>query len=229
MTSVKFVFDKEKDLFNIWQTCSSKSYGHDFSAKMPKFLVDYCKKRTYAQSKKFIENAHSRIYKSGQMEFIARTMNSAWEMISKEYFKRLERVTGRKLNVKIIRAYPTLASRYPYSWEDNTFMFGFFQGIPSTLLVAGHEIMHLHFHEHYFRQVMDEVGYKRTHDIKEALTVLLDLEFKDLWFLDDGGYDSHKKLRTFIMKQWKKSKDFDKLLKSCIEFVRKEDKKRDVK
>ena len=56
--------------------------------------------------------------------------------------------------------------------------------------------------------------------LKEALTVLLNLEFKDLWFIEDEGYKKHKELREFIAQEWKKEKDFEKLLKKCVKYLK---------
>ena len=99
-------------------------------------------------------------------------------------------------------------------------MINFFANISSALLTAGHELMHLHFHEHYFNRVEKELGNKRAHDLKEALTVLLNKEFMDLWFIPDNGYELHKEIREFILKEWKKEKDFDKLLTKCVDFIK---------
>jgi len=52
------------------------------------------------------------------------------------------------------------------------------------------------------------------------LTILLNLEFKDLWFVEDRGYDVHKELRNFISDEWKKEKDFEKLLDKCILYLK---------
>ncbi len=80
--------------------------------------------------------------------------------------------------------------------------------------------MHLYFHKFYWDSVEKKLGKEKTSDLKEALTVLLNLEFKDLWFVEDKGYESHKELRNFIMEKWKEEKDFEKLLEKCVEYIR---------
>jgi hypothetical protein len=220
MPYVKFVFDKERDLFNLWKTCRAKSYGKDFSSNMPKKVLTYCRRKRYKRCRRFLAKYFAKIYSSTQIGIFTRASQQAWDLIEEEYFKRLKKITGKKLNIKVIYAYPTLASRCPYDLKNKSFMVGFFSNMPMVLATAGHEIMHLHFHEHYFDDVVKEVGETKAHDIKEALTVLLNVEFKDLWFVDDKGYEAHQKLREFILKEWEKSKDFDKLLKKCISFVK---------
>lgn len=222
MSKVKFIFNKEKDLFNLWQTCSARSYGRDFSKNLPELIVNYCKNKSYNRCKKFLEQKHSAIYSSGYIEIFVIAVNKSWKLVEKEYFKRLEKITGKKLKAKTIRAYSTLAGRCPYDPKESSFMFNFFSSIPSVLATAGHEIFHLHFHENYFKDVEKVLGNRKTHDLKEALTVLLNLEFKDLWFILDKGYDSHKELRVFIEEQWKQDKNFNNLINNCIDYMKKE-------
>ena len=61
-----------------------------------------------------------------------------------------------------------------------------------------------------------EEGKEKTADLKEALTVLLNLEFRNLWVVEDAGYEVHKELRNFITNKWNEEKDFDILIQKCI-------------
>jgi hypothetical protein len=80
--------------------------------------------------------------------------------------------------------------------------------------------MHLH-NTDWWDKVEKKLGNKKTHDLKEALTELLNLEFKDLWIVDDRSYPNHIQLREFIKKEWMKEKDFDKLTEDCIKWIKK--------
>ena len=61
-------------------------------------------------------------------------------------------------------------------------------------------------------------------DLKEALTVLLNLEFKDILLAYDEGYGMHKELRDFISEEWKRKQDFNSLIDRCIEYLKKNGK-----
>jgi hypothetical protein len=80
--------------------------------------------------------------------------------------------------------------------------------------------MHLYFHEFYWKDVEKKIGSKKTGDLKESLTVLLNSEFKDLFISPDLGYEEHKELRNFILKSWKEEKDFEKLLDKGVDYLR---------
>jgi hypothetical protein len=89
-------------------------------------------------------------------------------------------------------------------------------------MIAGHELMHIHLHNtDWWKRVKRKMGQEKTHDLKEALTELLNLEFRNLWIVEDKGYPNHAKLREFISKKWKKDKDFDKLTDNCIKWIKK--------
>jgi len=219
---VVFSFDKEKDLYNLWETCTAKSYGYDFSSRLPKELVEYCKDKKYEDCKEFINNLYKNIYSSGFVEGYADFLDKSWKKIEKEYFIRMDKIIGKKLKIKKINAYLTIAPRCPYDPRDKYFMVNFFANPTTNLMTAGHEIMHFYIHENYFSDIEKKIGNKKTHDLKEALTVLLNIEFRDLWYVHDNGYESHKEFREFISKEWKKEKNFDKLLIKCVEYMKKD-------
>jgi len=153
---------------------------------------------------------------------IIESFQKAWNKINDEYFKRLKKIMKHQFKFKQVNAYVTTVTRCPYnSYEKPWFMFSFFRDIPNALKTCGHELMHIHFHNTYWPEIEKKIGKEKTSDLKEALTVLLNLEFRDLWFVPDIGYSSHKKLREFIRKEWKKKKDFDVLLDKCVEYLKK--------
>ncbi len=224
MTKVKLYFNKEKDLFNIWETCNKPPrFGYDFTKNMDSRLVSFLKGKKFKDCKGELAKRMALVYNSKTLAQIIKAAQLSWNSIEKEYFRRLENITGKKLNIKLIRAYATTASRCPYDLEGKSFMFNIFGNTFQIILTSAHEIMHFHFHKNYWAKVEKQVGKEKTADLKEALTVLLNLEFKDLLINSDRGYPNHEKLREFIKQEWKKNKDFDKLIDSCIDYLKKKD------
>ena len=76
-----------------------------------------------------------------------------------------------------------------------------------------HELWHFYTWHSFGITEEGTMGKQRYNDIKEALTVLLNIECKDL--LPDGvkdeGYSQHKKLRGRIVELWSKDKDIHRL------------------
>jgi hypothetical protein len=95
------------------------------------------------------------------------------------------------------------------SWRDN------------NLDVIVHELMHLFFHVYFWGYCKKNgLGESQIKDIKEAFTVLINEEFKNLGFMD-RGYEIHKDLRNYILKEWQKSKNFNRVLGLTIKYYKK--------
>jgi len=78
--------------------------------------------------------------------------------------------------------------------------------------------MHLQFIYYYKDKLKKTISENQFQDIKEALTVRLNIEFSDLLKEKDKGYPDHQKLRNFIEQEWTKDKDLDIILNKCIDF-----------
>ena len=168
-----------------------------------------------------LKNTEKKMHTSGFIEPFIKALQKSWDKINDEYFKRLDKIMKTKICFKEVTAYITTVTRCPYEHnrENPWFMVSFFRDVLHILAVCGHEIMHIQFHNTYWKEIEKKIGKEKTADLKEALTVLLNLEFRDLWFVDDLGYESHKELRKFIEKEWKKEQDFEVLLKKCVNFL----------
>jgi len=221
MPKVIFKFDIEKDLFNIWETCNSKFiFGYNFKEGISQRIINLCKRKKFENIKNTLKNYQKKIYSSKLIPQIEKSFNEAWNKVEEEYFKRLEKIMKKPFFCEKITAYLTLVKRCPYNYEKENplFFVHLFAGIPNALATAGHEIMHIQFHNTYWKQTEKKIGKEKTADLKEALTVLLNLEFQDLWIVPDKGYSPHKELRNFIEKQWENEKDFEVLLNNCVDY-----------
>ncbi|MBD3247003.1 hypothetical protein GF378_00080 [Candidatus Pacearchaeota archaeon] len=224
MAEVCFKFDKEKDLFNIWDTCNYKTVLQDVSKGIPLKIIKLCKGNNFEEIKEKISKELKIIHSSPLIPVIVQSANNSWKKIQNDFFNKLEQITNKKFPNKKITGYLTTVGRCPYSFKESWFMFRFFDSIPGILKTTAHELMHLFFHEYYWDDIEKQVGKEKTNDLKEALTVLLNLEFRHFWFVKDKGYSKHEKLRLFIEDNWKKQKDFDVLLKRCVNYLNKNDK-----
>ena len=127
-----------------------------------------------------------------------------WDGISERFEICAERVFGVKITYDIT-AYLTITGRYPYNIQDKFFY------VSAKKQNANETAMHELWHFYTWLAVGDrekEIGAQKYNDIKEALTVLLNTECKDL--MGDGidnGYPQHAGLRNMILNAWKKTKD----------------------
>ncbi|MFA4953464.1 MAG: hypothetical protein WC584_04540 [Candidatus Pacearchaeota archaeon] len=220
MSKVIFKFDKEKDLFNIWETCNKEIRLYDFKKRLTPNIIKICEGKEFEESKDNLEKIIKKVYESGLIEIFIYAVQKSWNKINDEFFKRLEKLMKKPIDKKFFTGYITTIGRCPYDYGNNYFMVSLFFSLPQALETTAHEIMHIHFHEYYWKNVEKKIGKEKTGDLKEALTVLLNLEFYDLWFSVDKGYEKHQELRKFIEEEWKKEKDFDILLEKCINYLK---------
>ena len=220
MPKVEFLFDEGKDIWNIYRTCKSPiGFGYDFSSSIDKSLLKILKDKSIGECKNELEEYNKELYNPYKMKKLTKIFKNAWRKVELKFFKRLEEITKRKFTGDI-KCYLTTICRCPYNPDKNWFMVFFSNNAEGIIKTCCHEILHLHFHKFYFNKLKKEVGEKEAHNIKEAMTVLLNIEFKDLISGEDGGYPMHEELRNFIKKEWLEEKDFDELTKKCVKFVR---------
>jgi len=220
MPKVTFKFDKEKDLWNIWETCNSSSRWHNFKKTLPSHFLEMCEGKEFSECRDKLSEYREKMYNSGLIEIFVKAVQEAWNKINDKFFKRLEKIMKHSICFENFTGYVTTVTRCPYDYEEPSFMVSFFRDIAHTLNTSGHEIMHIQFHNTYWEEIEKEIGKEKTADLKESLTVLLNLEFRDLWFVDDIGYEPHQELRKFIEEEWKKKPDFDILMKKCKKYLK---------
>jgi len=218
MPRVIFKFGKERDLRNIWKTCNFNSDWHDFKKNLDDNLLKIAQDKSFEECKDELKEYYERFHNLELIKIFEESLQKAWGEINNEFFKRLEKIMKKPICSEEFIGYITTIGRCPYDPDEKNFMVSLFYSIPQSLVTIGHEIMHIQFHNTYWDQIEKEIGEEKTADLKEALTVLLNVEFKDLWFGKDRGYDSHQKLRRFIEKEWENEKDFDVLMKKCIKY-----------
>ena len=81
-----------------------------------------------------------------------------------------------------------------------------------------HELWHFYTWYSLGIDQEEKLGKQKYNNIKEALTVLLNVECKDLMLEGayDSGYPQHKELRDKIIELWEKEKNISKLWEQII-------------
>lgn len=150
-------------------------------------------------------------------------INATWAKKEKIFIKRLEKIHKNKFPYKMVRGVLSTAGSFGYSGrkENPWFAVPMFKNKFAATDTAMHENMHFMFHNYYWNYCLKKgLSEKQTWNIKEAFTVLLNLEFADLRFEQDSGYPEHKELREVIKKTWLATKDFNKTLDEAIKSIR---------
>lgn len=211
---VQFSFDKEKDIWNTWSRANNTMKRFSESSISPK-IIEVAKDKSIEVATAELTKINQTIYNSGMIESFIEILEKIWRGVEDKFFERLAEITGKEF-LGNVTCFVTLMGSCPYNIDERWFMTSIYYDIPKAIVSIGHELLHIHFHDYYFKDIEKTIGTDKTHDLREALTVLLNLEFRDLLIGFDKGYEVHKELRDFIKTAWIEEKNFDNLLNRCI-------------
>lgn len=133
-----------------------------------------------------------------------------WDSISHEYQKIAEEVFRVTLP-NDVTTYLTTNDRYPYDIANGIFFVPlFFKSARQTVM---HELWHFYTWYRFGADWEEKLGAEKYNDIKEALTILLNVECKHLLPEGDAdkGYPQHQELRQKILELWGEEKDMENL------------------
>lgn len=144
------------------------------------------------------------------------TLQQKWDTISSLYQKKAEEIFGITLT-NDVTVYITINDRCPYSIEEDMFFVSLAYPHAANK-TAMHELWHFYTWYKYGVEWEAKLGESKYNELKEALTVLLNVECKDLLpeGISDRGYPQHQELRARILELWSKEKNMDTLWQTLV-------------
>lgn len=146
-----------------------------------------------------------------------------WDMVENEYISRMEKIHKNKFPFETVSGILTTAPfGYGYNFNEETPWFACSKDSPLLALhTTMHELMHSFF-KYFYNSYKEKYNLsdKQMWDIKESLTVLLNIEFDDLRMNPDKGHPGHEKLRENIKENWLKYRDIDTVLDKACSFIK---------
>jgi hypothetical protein len=210
---ITFDYNREKDVWCLLNK-GKGSINSSTPTEVYKKLIDSSGENPSTEiTSKFIdEYLTENEYKI--QDFISEYENN-FNTISKDYKKIALTVFNISLDHNIT-AYLTINSRCPYNIEENWFFVSIAK--KSSNLTIMHELWHFYTWYKFGTKWEEKLGKEKYNDIKESLTVLLNVECKDLLSegKEDIGYPQHKEMREEILKIWGEEKDIEKLWNKII-------------
>jgi hypothetical protein len=185
------------------------SMNSDSKTKVYEELVaEYNENPTKEDVEKFVAKYLNRY--NTKPEETAQRFNDEWLKIEKEYHARAENIFGTRLTFDVT-CYLTVNTRCPYSIPENMFYCSMYSTTP--VRTAMHELWHFYTWQKYGKEVEDKLGRQVYNDVKESLTVLLNVVYKDL--LPEGvvdyGYLQHQEKRKKILLLWNEGKTINEI------------------
>lgn len=146
---------------------------------------------------------------------IKEEIETNWQKISQQFFTKADKIFKNSLPVNKITAYLTIDSRCSYNFEKGYFFIHLYPNLTNKTIM--HELWHWYFWYNGGRGIKEKFGQKIFNDIKESLTVLLNIEFADLLGeTRDKGYPQHQSLREKIIEHYNQTKNVYAVINHCV-------------
>ncbi len=205
---VSFAYDKEKDIWCLLNKGKSSNNSQNPTKQYMQLVALYGENPTEKEAKVFIDKylTENKIDITERIE----NLQNDWESISSEFQTRAENIFGTLLSNNIT-AYLTINSRSPYNIQKDFFYVSLSSN--QTRKIAMHELWHFYTWYGLGTEQEEILGKEKYNELKEALTVLLNIECKDLLpeGVTDAGYPQHQELREKILEYWQKDKNIQNL------------------
>ncbi len=205
---LRFTYDRSKDIWCLLKKGKSSNNSQQPTKQYSLLVERYGVQPTENDVGVFIDEYMTQ-QKIDPSRFISE-LEKEWVSISSEFQKRAEDVFGVSLPCDVT-VYLTINGRCPYS-IDESFFFAIL-GYSQTRRTIMHELWHFYTWHGLGIDQEEKIGKAKYNDLKEALTVLLNVECKDLLpeGVQDGGYPQHQELRNHILEYWQSDRNLKKL------------------
>ena len=222
--NIKFRYNVEKDIENFMIVAKAKKI---------KISYPFLEEKRFLKYKIYFEKYGQMLNKHRLNEFIneyirnnninvaeeLKIIENKWLRVSKSFWPRAEKIFKTKLPNKQITIYLTISDVCAYNIKDGYF-FVTMKSSYSNLTIM-HELWHF-FTWHSFGKNFKKtnvISKEKYYDVKESLTEILNLEFKDLLGSQiDEGYSPHQKIREKVKKLWIKHKNIKEVVAELLEY-----------
>ena len=152
------------------------------------------------------------------LEIHENALSEAWQLREKEYIERLSKYFNVPNDIEAT-CYLTTVGMAPYNYKEKYFYTMMTSSLSRQLTTIAHEYMHLVLRNNFDDYLRNRgVDRQSILEINEALTVLLNYEFSDLFIVPDhNNKPSIEDLKSMVINMWQDKKNFDEILDKLIE------------
>jgi hypothetical protein len=207
---LNFKYDLNKDIEN-YRIIAQAKYKGGNSRVLDLFAKRFGDHLTDHNLSQFIKGLID--YNKIDLEQKLADFQRQWQLVEQEFIRRANAIFGYDLSLNNITVYLTTNDRCGYFFTGNYFFLRALSKRPKMIIM--HEL--IHFYTLYvFKDELEKLNDKKSYDIKESLTELLNLEFSDLIEGPEDGYEQHQKLRQLVRQCWLKEKNIRKLFEVLV-------------
>lgn len=208
---VHFAYNREKDIENFIK--GTKSVNSKAPSKFTELFIkeqgeDFEPAKIDAFIQKYVSD------KGINLDEAVLALGLKWQMIEDTFVKKAESIFNMKYPHDSITGYLTTNGRCTYSVVNNYFFVYVYA--ENTNAIVMHELLHFYtWHKYHDVLIAKGLSEQNFNDIKEALTELLNIEFKsELGDYEDKGYVQHRVLRQEIKRLWLEHKNLDTVIEN---------------
>lgn len=212
-----FKYDLSMEHVNL--QCGLGSLNH--SGELPKLAQEMIDSGIDLDDKNAVLRFFDNLMKSKNVDVTKKlhTLADEWSRISEEAERRFKKLFITDLDLGEIDVYLTASMRCGYNIEKHFFFVSVDRVRPNKTII--HELFHFYTHKLY-EKLFEDNGLSRQqfNDYKEALTVLINSEFRDLLGGNpEKGYDRQRDLRIWIENSWPNHKNVGSLTDEYINLL----------
>ena len=225
---IKISYNLEKDIENYsGQFFCGDRYNYGRGKNCPKSMVAEIQNYDLSSSKNkeeatiFIRRTLKNFYKKNESYFLEqkKSLEKLWFTREKIFIKNLESYLRVKVGKEIYNGYFTTLMTAPFDVKNKSFyilLHG--KSLATQVNNICHEVFHIIFLSNYYgKMVKAGLSEGAILDINESLTILLNLEFKELLITpENNNKPSTFDLQEEVIKSYKNKEPFDILLEKLI-------------
>jgi len=216
MSKILIKLDAEKDAWNWWHACNKVSHGVDWKTKISADIQKRIVSKSQKQAYSFLLPYLNQLHKQNSLQARVRPLQNGFNKKQAALFATMEKLTKHKIYRNNFTCFLTTFPRFPYDYEKGYIWISSKHNLDFQLSIFIHELLHFQFFTYYGEKVWDAIGPEKYQYLKEAMTVILNQEFKNVTSVKDQGYEIHKNLRQKFLKIWQQTKDMDLFIDSAI-------------
>ncbi len=224
--NVIFKYDIEKDVRNVEIGLETIRNGRKPDQELELVIKEYGENPSQEELVLYVKK-----YWEGKEQIrdvVVNQLQEYWDSIEGKFFTHLADRMQLDSFFEIETLNGFLSTRCGAGYDHKEAWFGVVanNGTLQNTLTAMHEIMHIFFHKQWWVFCSERgVTDKNIWDVKEAVTVLLNLWFKNQIIHTDWGYKEHTQLRKNIIQWFLDSRDFKTTLEKACDYIKENPKK----
>lgn len=225
---VTFKIDKELDFEN---HLIGARMAINNSLQMSPEISEYFRKLRDADGKgkkKIFEERTAKFYSDGMKDFrslLVKQAKDMWNLVEDKYFDKIEKIHKKTFPLESISAIlSTTPTVYGYNFDKGNPWFACTSESPiKAIHTAMHEIMHVYFNEYFLEECKNkfQLNNEQIYTVKEAVTVILNIEFEDIRMFTEKDRPGHEQIREKIGKDWLEYRDLRKVLDEAYNYIKK--------